>query len=118
MYYNPKLVETPNRVSIWLNIAYEENNRVIGRYDHDRAETGSSTDEPRPLSELFAGHSYAKSWSPAAVAAAEKHGITEANECWMLFSHEYRVEPGPITDKAKLGVFRLPGAFYLGSFEY
>lgn len=112
MVANSDLVEAPGRVAIWLNIAYEEDNRVIGWYDHDYAEGAGFSGSPQPIRELLSGGSYWQSWSPAAVEAAVKHGITEAETYWMLYDHEYLAEPGPLSDKDN------PAAFYLGSFEF
>lgn len=109
------LFEKSGRVSIWLNTHFEEDNRSIGWYDHDRAETGRTSQQPLPLREHCSGFSYVTSWIDAAEAAANAPGVPGIHCVWMLFGHEYQGTPGPTDDgDSSEG----DGAYFLGVFDY
>ncbi|CAM3384156.1 hypothetical protein [Stackebrandtia soli] len=108
MYRSGLIEETPGRVAIWLNTSYDEDNTVIGWFDHDYAEVGGHG--MKPIEEILQG-SYRNSWLDAALAAAKELGITEAKECFLLFNYECDVEPGPFPDPTE------PDAIFLGNFD-
>ncbi|MFC5746933.1 hypothetical protein [Actinomadura rugatobispora] len=118
VFFNDDLVGREGLVSIWLNVGFGEDNKVIGWYDHDYLE-GSTIGRPQPIRQaLISGGSYWETWLDAAVQAAEGLGITEAYNVWMLFDHEYMGSPGrfELATGAE-GVDDLP-PYYLGAFRY
>lgn len=118
MFHNPDLMDREGLVAIWLNVTFEEDNKTIGWYDHDYAE-GSTLGRLQPIRELLTGgFSYWETWIDTAVQAAEKLGVTEAYNIWMLFDHEYAAPAGPFeiaTEEERVDDLT---PYYLGAFHF
>jgi len=118
MFCNPDLVERDGLVSIWLNVAFGEDNKVIGWYDHDYGE-GSTLGRPQPVRELLTdGGSYWETWIDAAIQAAEKLGVIDAYNVWMLFDHEYLGPAGFVEGATEEERIDDLTPYYLGAFHF
>ncbi|MGW0662540.1 hypothetical protein [Streptodolium elevatio] len=117
MFFNDDLKDREGVVSIWLNVCFEEENKVIGWYDHDYEE-GGGLGRPQPVRQLLSSGSYWETWSEAAVRSAERLGISEARYVWMLFDHEYVAPAGRFDIATDAERFEDETPYYLGSFPY
>jgi Leucine-rich repeat (LRR) protein len=107
-WVNADLTDRDGVVSIWLNVHFDEDNAIIGWYDHDQQESGGVG--PESLAEILRGFSYWTSWIDAALDAGVALGVTEAEFAWLLYDSDWTAKPGPIPGH--------PGGWYLGSFTY
>lgn len=117
MFLNSDLKDREGVVSIWLNVCFEEDNKVIGWYDHDYEE-GGGLGRLEPVRQLLSSGSYWETWFEAAVQAADALGITEARYVWMLFDHEYVGAAGCFDIATDAERIEGETPYYLGAFPY
>lgn len=105
----PRVYEEEGHLCVWVNTSFEDNNNIIGWFDHDYAEAASQR-EPGTVAEVLAQISNAPDWLPAVVAAAEQQQIQKITEGFVLFDHHYPAIAGPMPT--------IPGARFIGNFRF
>lgn len=115
-----KVWEQAGKVSIWINVAFEPKNQLIGWYDEDNCDEAAL--DPNNISESLSGKIYAENFKEQANETARKLGI---NPKWNLFFLIYDVNtfmPSgyQLSEKDKLlkGVEATEAATFLGVFDY
>lgn len=114
-----ELKEKQGTAAIWLNVFFEEENDLIGWYDHDNSE-GSSLDTETALEEQFESYSYGKSFRMEAAQSAVSLNVKSPSYAFILFDYETDMKPGLLSQEERTmkGVKADKDAVFLGHFSY
>jgi hypothetical protein len=111
------LLDKPGSVCVWINIQFDEDNDLIGWFDHDNSEAGGGGDAS-PIRGALEGHSYSASFVDAVVEAARALQIEHAASTFLIYDSLWDTTPGPmhVTGYEDRPPERMPA--YLGAFPY
>ena len=115
-----KVWEQAGKVAIWINVAFEPKNQLIGWYDEDNCD--EATLDPNNIMESLSGNIYSESFKEQANKTALKLGINPKWNLGFLIYDVNTLMPSGYQlsekDKSAKGVEAEEGAMFLGVFDY
>ena len=88
-----KLEENKKYLALWVNFYIEEDNDIIGWYDHDYEES-YSVDQKKEVEEIVKNMVDKEEIQTQIIAVLNKFEVTSIEHVFALYRHCYNDEPG------------------------
>ena len=104
-------------VSVFIDLFIQEENDLIGWYDHDQTEGNGAVG--KGIHEAIARFFFGKHFADWAELEAHQLGILKAEYIWLLYKQQFdNAAPRSMKDETAKGLLKDANPYFLGTFDF